>query len=257
MRKFLALVLAGAGILSGNLAYADDGAKLDPKAEASEIRKLFASGGYLKSSGDGALGPLSVPPPASDTAAAAYDVALSQEAVAAAGGSRWEKAIEDADLRPNKLLPEFFAVAGLEFSAEKLPNLDRLIRLAMVDFAGSTSPTKKAYARPRPFMVNGQKSCTPDWEAFLRQDGSYPSGHSAIGWGAALILSDILPDKSAELLARGQDYGDSRRICNVHWNSDILLGRTMATNAYFQLKANAAFEADLMAAKAEMAEYRR
>jgi membrane-associated phospholipid phosphatase len=35
--------------------------------------------------------------------------------------------------------------------------------------------------------------CTPELDAALRKDGSYPSGHVAIGWGWALILAKSRP----------------------------------------------------------------
>nr|WP_255441193.1 hypothetical protein [Synechococcus sp. HK01-R] len=62
-------------------------------------------------------------------------------------------------------------------------------------------------------MVNGQPICTPEDEPALRSDGSYPSGHTAVGWGWGLILSTIAPDRSDELIARGRAYGESRSVC--------------------------------------------
>ena len=37
------------------------------------------------------------------------------------------------------------------------------------------------YQRARPFVENGAPTCTPEDEADLRGNGSYPSGHTAIG----------------------------------------------------------------------------
>lgn len=256
MRKIIAILFAGAMICAAYPAYADEDRHPQKDMGASELRTLFSSGGYLKLSRDEALGPLSVPPPASGSAKEALDFALAADAASALGSARWDQAVEDAALYPDKILAGFFNVAGVDFSAEKLPNLEKLIRLAMADFALSTTPTKQAYSRPRPFMVNGRESCTPDWEIMLRQDGSYPSGHSALGWGMALVLSEVMPDKSAQMLKRGQEFGESRLVCNVHWHSDILLGQTLATNIFFRLKGNVDFQADLHAAKLEMAKYR-
>ena len=55
-------------------------------------------------------------------------------------------------------------------------------------------------------MVNQMATCTPAEETMLREDGSYPSGHNAIGWAWALILAEIAPeradlDAAAELAA--------------------------------------------------------
>ena len=102
----------------------------------------------------------------------------------------------------------------------------------------------------RPFTVNGRPSCTPAHEAILRADGSYPSGHSALGYGWGLILAEAIPGRAAELVARGRSFGDSRRICNVHWLSDIEEGRIVATAVVARHNAEPAFQADLAAARA-------
>ena len=123
----------------------------------------------------------------------------------------------------------------------------------MMVFGLSTYPTKMKYQRPRPFMENGKPTCTPDQEDVLRKDGSYPSGHSAIGFGTGLILAEVVPDRAAQLVARGRAFGDSRRICNVHWLSDVEEGRVVASAVMARLNAEPAFAADLAAARAEVA----
>jgi acid phosphatase (class A) len=75
--------------------------------------------------------------------------------------------------------------------------------------------------------VNKEPTCTPDEEKFLITNGSYPSGHAAIGWAWALILSEIAPEQTDAILARGRAFGENRLICNVHWQSDVIAGRLM------------------------------
>ena len=53
-------------------------------------------------------------------------------------------------------------------------------------------------------------TCYPEDEALLRSDGSYPSGHSALGWGWALVLAELNPDRADALFQRGRDFGQSR-----------------------------------------------
>jgi acid phosphatase (class A) len=67
------------------------------------------------------------------------------------------------------------------------------MRRTLTDVALSTYAAKTHYKRGRPFMENNQPICTPDDETGLREDGSYPSGHTATGWGWALVLSEISP----------------------------------------------------------------
>ena len=84
------------------------------------------------------------------------------------------------------------------------------------------------------------------------KDGSYPSGHTAIGWAWALILCEIAPERADAILARGRAFGESRNICNVHWHSDVVEGRFMGAAAVSRLHADPAFCAELEAAKAEL-----
>lgn len=196
---------------------------------------------------------LSPAPPASGSAAEMRDVEQSKAALALRGSARWELATRDADLFSPAATAAFSCAAGVDIGSQVTPRLDRLLRKTMADLGMSTSAIKRQYQRARPFMVNGQPTCTPDWEPKLRQDGSYPSGHSAIGYGWGLILAELLPQRASALVARGRAFGDSRRICNVHWLSDVEEGRIAAAATVARLHADRAFQKDLKAARAELA----
>lgn len=211
------------------------------------------AGGYLSR---GALPNsllLNPPPPAAGSPAEARDRAGADAAVALQGSPRWALATRDADLATPGAPGAFSCAAGVAIGPQTTPKLQTLLRRVLLDLAMSTGATKRKYMRPRPFMVNGKPTCTPDAEALLRRDGSYPSGHSALGYGWGLILAQAIPDRAAELVARGRAYGDSRRICNVHWLSDIEEGRVVASAVVARLNADPAFRADLDAARAEVA----
>ena len=100
-------------------------------------------------------------------------------------------------------------------------------------------------------MMNGQPVCTPEEEELLRKDGSYPSGHTALGWAWALILTEIAPDRADAILARGRAFGESRNVCNAHWHSDVAEGRFMGAATVARLHADPVFRAELEAAKSE------
>ena len=85
------------------------------------------------------------------------------------------------------------------------------------------------------------------------KDGSYPSGHTAIGWAWALILSEIAPERADAIFARGRAFAESRVICNIHWHRNVVEGRFMGAAAVARLHADSAFHAELEAAKAEFA----
>jgi len=77
-----------------------------------------------------------------------------------------------------------------------------------------------------------------------------------LGWGFALILTELAPDRKNEILARGRAFGESRIVCNHHWYSDVVWGRFMGAAIVARLHADPTFRADLEAAKAEVATIR-
>lgn len=101
-------------------------------------------------------------------------------------------------------------------------------------------------------MINGESICTPEDEEVLREDGSYPSGHTAVGWGWALILSELAPDRGEQILARGRAFGESRTVCNVHWYSDVVAGRLVGAAAVAKLHTDPAFREALDAARSDL-----
>jgi acid phosphatase (class A) len=105
-------------------------------------------------------------------------------------------------------------------------------------------------------MLNDAPTCTPEEQPMLEKDGSYPSGHSAIGWAWALVLAEVAPERADTILARGLAFGESRMVCNVHWRSDVEAGRTMAAATVARLHADPTFVADLVEAKREVAALR-
>ncbi len=199
--------------------------------------------------------PLVMVPPlhAPNSAAQARDEDSQKAALALRGTPRWDVATSDAELFKPEATAALSCAAGIAISPTATPKLDRLLRMSAADLGLSTGAVKRKYQRPRPFMVNGQPSCTPAWEAMLKRDGSYPSGHSAIGYGWGLILAELIPGRAAQLVARGRAFGDSRRVCNVHWLSDTEEGRVPAAAVVAALHSNAAFQRDLKAARAEIA----
>lgn len=103
-------------------------------------------------------------------------------------------------------------------------------------------------------MVNNQKTCTPDQENILYKVGSFPSGHAAVGWAWSLVLIKLFPEKEKEILKRGHDFGERRIVCNVHWYSDVKMGRTMWQATVECLWGNSDFLADWDSAKKEIQE---
>jgi acid phosphatase (class A) len=251
------LLLAGsvAGLMFAAACAAQPSASTGVSARPpslSSAGRLMSAPGFipLEAIPDSRL--LNPPPPAPGSPAEARDIAASQEALALRGTPRWALATQDAALSPTTAADTFSCAAGFKIGAETTPQLDALLMQTASTLGRSTSPTKAKYQRPRPFMVNMQPMCTPEHDAVLRHDGSYPSGHSALGFGWGLILAAVVPDRAAQLVARGRAFGDSRRVCNVHWLSDVEEGRVVAAAVVARLNAEPAFQAALAAARAEV-----
>ena len=164
------------------------------------------------------------PPPASGSAALALDEDIAQRSFALYGTPRWTQAIADADLGFPNAAGTFSCALGIPITESDTPRLYLLLRRSMADLGRSTGSAKDYYRRPRPFVVNNKPMCTPDLRASLEQNGSYPSGHNAVGWGWALILAEISPEQVDAILVRGRNHGESRNVCNVHWHSDVMQG---------------------------------
>ena len=196
------------------------------------------------------------PPPAEGSAAFALDEEFSRKSIELRGTPRWELAAKDAELMFPEAGGTFSCALGAPITEKDTPHLYMLLRRTLADVGLSTYTAKNKYQRKRPFMKNKEPICTPDEKELLMKDGSYPSGHTAIGWAWALILTEIAPDRADAILARGRAFGESRNICNVHWHSDVVEGRFMGAAAVARLHADPAFRAEIEAAKAELASVR-
>jgi acid phosphatase (class A) len=192
------------------------------------------------------------PPPEEGSAAYQMDQEMAAMYVASDDEARKEQATQDAVLSFPEATEAFNIVLDVKISEETTPHLYMILRRTLADAGLSTYAAKNHYQRERPFMVNITPICTPDEEAALRKDGSYPSGHTAIGWAWALILAEVFPEQADVILERGLQFGISRNVCNVHWHSDVVYGRMMGATAVAMLHGNTDFMIDLAAAKEEI-----
>jgi len=199
---------------------------------------------------------LSPAPPAPGSASAQLDEAVAKQALSMRDSARFVQAHADADLSFPAGADQFSCALGVAVTAKTTPVLYRLLERSRIDASAATKAAKNHYQRPRPFMVNNAPTCTPDDEEGLRKSGSYPSGHTSIGWAWALILSEIDPDHATALIERGRNYGHSRLVCNVHWYSDVQQGQFMGAATVARLHDNPGFVADLAKARAELSHAR-
>lgn len=196
------------------------------------------------------------PPPAAGTAAKAADEEAFRAGMAAPA-ARQALAASDADLSSwAHIVGSFEPLVGTSLSDGSKPHVEMLLRRSIADAAVSTSKAKAYYQRARPFMEHDVGTCRPEDEPGLRKDGSYPSGHTAMGWMLALVLTDLFPDRADAVLQRGYDFGQSRVVCRAHWMSDTISGRTIAAATYARLQSDPVFQAQRELALAELTKAR-
>ena len=192
------------------------------------------------------------PPPATDSTLFLHDRDMYAYGLALRNTERGRQAAQDADTRH---MPKTFSEAfGAPITKDAMPELFSLIQHAASELGNmSTRTAKETYKRVRPFVLFNEATCYPPDEKKLEKQPSYPSGHSARGWGLALLLAEINPGRKEIILRRGYEYGQSRVICGYHWQSDVDAGRLAAAGGLANLHANPAFLRHLERAKKEFA----
>lgn len=160
-------------------------------------------------------------------------------------------AIRDAVYGLDCIIREFSEPFGLQISKEETPEIYKVLREGTATCDSICTIPKRYYMRKRPFMRFNEQTLTPDDETSLRRNGSYPSGHTLLGWSSALLLSEINPDRADTILARGLMYGDSRLIVGAHWQSDVNAARLAAAAAYARLHTSERFLEQMRLARQE------
>ncbi|CAI1110812.1 phosphatase PAP2 family protein [Serratia ficaria] len=192
------------------------------------------------------------PPPAMDSIDFLNDKAQYDAGKIVRNTPRGKQAYDDAHVAGDGVAAAFSNAFGLEIAQRKTPELFKLV-IKMREDAGdlATRSAKNHYMRIRPFAFYNEATCRPDEESTLSKNGSYPSGHTTIGWATALVLAEINPARQGEILQRGYDMGQSRVICGYHWQSDVTAARMAASAMVARLHAEPTFAAQLQKAKDE------
>jgi acid phosphatase (class A) len=259
-RSLLWLALAGAAMVTVSAGARERQLPAQPPAsQPAPVPELIPGSGYL-------IGYIADPrnnlpnsfrlllaPPAAGSGPQALDDDVAKRSFAMRGTPRWTQAISDAKLSFPHQGETYSCSIDAPVNATDTPFLYQMLRRVLTDAGESTYAAKNKYNRPRPFLINKQPICTPEDYDALAKEGSYPSGHTAVGWAQALILAEIVPDRQDAILKRGLSFGESRNVCNAHWFSDVLNARIMGAATVARLHAVPEFNSDLTRAKAEIA----
>jgi acid phosphatase (class A) len=239
-------------LLTGLIMLTLAGATVAQPARVDEIRPGVLRGYLEPAQLPNSLGILP-PAPTSGSAAFEWEQSVNQQLLALRNTPRWDLAVLDNDLSFPTAAGTFSCALDMPINEQQTPYLYQLLRRSLPDAGLATYSAKDHYQRTRPFVLNGQPICAAGSEQSLATDGSYPSGHTAIGWAWALILSELAPGRSEAILSRGLAFGDSRMVCNVHWPMDVIQGQIVAAATVAILQNNETFRSDMQEAAREIA----
>ncbi|MCM1152963.1 MAG: phosphatase PAP2 family protein [Muribaculum sp.] len=197
-------------------------------------------------------------PPDAGSIAFLYDKARYDWGKSLRKTERGEQAFRDANVSGSGVPDAFSEAFGVAINPEETPEIYTLV-VGMREDAGdlATRSAKDYYNRMRPYAFFGEDTCNPEQQAELSTNGSYPSGHTSIGWATALVLAEINPDRQNEILNRGFEMGESRVICGYHFQSDVDAARIVASGAVARLHADEGFQKQLDKAKKEFAKLQK
>ena len=142
----------------------------------------------------------------------------------------------------------FADVLGPRFAEKELPMTTKFFEDLFAVHRAVLDPAKEVWNRPRPYTINTELRTIGE----RPPTSSYPSGHSHFGYLSGIVLARIIPEKAAELIARGQEYGDNRLLMGLHYPTDVEASRPIAAALATALFANPTFKTELSAVKSEL-----
>jgi acid phosphatase (class A) len=161
-----------------------------------------------------------------------------------------------ADMAPNAKDAEEAAVAPAAAVPAAAPVIASAAAPATAPLAGASAAAAasagdcpRPAARPMPPMSEEQRKAEQERADRERAYSSYPSGHSTFGTVCGILLAEMVPEKRAELFARGRDYGASRLVVGAHFPDDVEAGRTAGTLAAGLMMESARFQRDFLEAR--------
>jgi acid phosphatase (class A) len=185
------------------------------------------------------------PPPASNSEAQARDMS----AVLEVQRTRTAEAIRRAEADNVLSIFVYNDVLGPNFRPEKLPLTTEFFKKAQGDARAILLVTKHVWNRPRPHLVNSE---VIPLGGKLRAAAAYPSGTTVFGTVTAIILANMVPEKSAEIFARGEEFAANRLVLGVHYPTDLVAGRLAGTVIASVLFQSPRFNTDLEVAQSEL-----
>ena len=191
------------------------------------------------------------PPPDTLSMAFSYDVYRYFYGKTLRDTPRGQQAYDDVDYGINAMCQRMSALLGFELSPENTPETHNLMLSALQIIGANCASAKYQFNRVRPFVRFNEKPYTSEKISSLSKAPSYPSSHSMYAWATAHLLAEVLPQYSDMLLQSAYDYGESRIILGVHWQSDVNAARLLVDACFARLHAQPIYLEQIAKAQAE------
>ena len=137
------------------------------------------------------------------------------------------------------------------FHIDQLPKTKLLFENVKYNASFESQLFKKHFMRRRPYQEDlSIKVCVPTTADNLNH--SYPSGHATLGFASGIVLANLIPEKSQEILDRARLYGENRINCGAHFPSDVEAGQVLGTLVAMELLKNEEFKRLLKASRDEL-----
>jgi len=187
---------------------------------------------------------LAVPPPAPNSAPQTRAELDELLALQAARTPAQQRSIEDHRTY-EKVCQAIAQAAHHDLSAA--PRTRALLAHVEQDASLAVFHAKRQFQRARPHQLE------PRLHPCIAVPGhpAYPSGHALQGYLVARVLSLILPEAREALMNAGVLIGREREIAGLHYPSDSTASRALGQALFAGLQTNAAFLAEVEAARAE------
>ena len=216
---------------------------------AAGLPALAADPGLLPQSSLYDPATLVPPPPAAGSVQAQTELAEVKHYQAIATPAQLALAKSDSENENGTI---YAVVLGPAWDLTKLPATAKVLDDVTGSEDGFTTAPKAAFHRDRPWVVDPSiQTCAAHKPS--QDHASYPSGHATRGYGMGIVLANLMPNHAQAILGRSEQFAENRVICGMHFRSDIVAGQQFGTIMAIRLMQNPQFQADMQAARTELA----
>jgi acid phosphatase (class A) len=142
----------------------------------------------------------------------------------------------------------FADVMGPKFTKEALPKFTAFFDRVVATEGAVVDPAKDVWKRPRPHQLSDLVKPAVK----ISNSGSWPSGHATVGTLMGIVLSDMVPEKRAEIMARAAEYAHNRIVGGIHYASDVDEGKIAGSVIAAIIMQHDDFKAEFAEAKSEL-----